>query len=103
MKSLSSENQEVKIYYMWLIGKPKYTWTNILKDKKARAVFNGFIKIVNKCNRKPSKLWVNQGREFWNSLMQKCLDDNDILIYSTHNEGKSVVAEKCIRNSKEKN
>ena len=29
--------------------------------------------------------------------MQKWLDDNDILMYSTHNEGKSVVAERFIR------
>ena len=29
--------------------------------------------------------------------MQKWLDDNDILIYSTHNEGTSVVAERFIK------
>ena len=32
-----------------------------------------------------------------NSPMQKWLDDNHILIYSTHNEGKSVVVERFIR------
>ena len=32
--------------------------------------------------------------------MQKWLDDNDILMYSTHNEGKSVVAERFIRTLK---
>ena len=30
-------------------------------------------------------------------LCQKWLDDNDILMYSTHNEGKSVVAERFVR------
>ena len=30
-------------------------------------------------------------------LCQKWLDDNDILMYSTHNEGKSVVAERFIK------
>ena len=34
--------------------------------------------------------------------MQKWLDDNDILIYSTHIEGKSVVAERFIKSLKEK-
>ena len=29
-------------------------------------------------------------KKVYNSLMQKWLDDNDILIYSTHNEVKSV-------------
>ena len=37
-----------------------------------------------------------------NSLMQKWLDDNDILMYTKHNEGKSVVAERFIRTSKAK-
>ena len=46
-----------------------------------------------KSNRKPNKLWVDQGREFYNNLMRKWLDNNDILMYYTHNEGKSVVAE----------
>ena len=36
-------------------------------------------------------------KEFYNSPMQKWLDDNDILMYSTHNEGKSVVAERFIK------
>ena len=34
--------------------------------------------------------------------MQEWLDNNDILIYSTHNEGKSVIAEKFIRTLKAK-
>ena len=32
--------------------------------------------------------------------MQKWLDDNDILIYSTHNEDKSVVNERFIKTIK---
>ena len=38
----------------------------------------------------------------YNSLIQKWLDDNNILIYSTHNKGKSVVAERFIRTLKGK-
>ena len=34
--------------------------------------------------------------------MQKLLYDNDTLIYSTHNEGKSVVAERFIKTLKDK-
>ena len=63
----------------------KYAWIKPLKDKKAKTVFHGFIEIVNKSNRKPNKLWVDQGRKFYNSPMQKWLDNNDILMYSTHN------------------
>ena len=31
--------------------------------------------------------------QIYNSFMQKWLDENDILMYSTHNEGNSIVSE----------
>ena len=34
--------------------------------------------------------------------MQEWLDNNDILMYSAHNEGKSVIAERFIKTSKAK-
>ena len=55
------------------------------------------MKIANKSNRKPNKLWFDQGREFYNKLMQKWLDENDILIYSTYSEGKSVIPKRFIK------
>ena len=73
-----------------------------MKDKKAETVFNGFIEIVNESKRKTNKLWVDQGRELYDNLMQKWLNDNDILMYSTHNEGKSVVAERFVKTLKGK-
>ena len=72
-----------------------------MKDKKAKTVLNGFIGIVNESKRKPNKLRVDQGREFYNNLMQKWLDDNDILMYSIDNEGQSVVPERFIRTLKD--
>ena len=53
--------------------------------------------MINEPHCKPNKLWVDQGREFYNKLMKKSLDNNDILRYSTHNEGKSVIAERFIK------
>ena len=51
---------------------------------------------------KPNKIWVDQGSEFYNNYFKKWLKDNDIIMYSTHNEGKSVVAERFIRTLKNK-
>ena len=51
-------------------------------------------------NRKPNKFWADQGREFYNNLMQEWLDNNDILMYSTHNEGNSVIVERFIKTLK---
>ena len=55
------------------------------------------MEIVNESNRKPNKLWVDQVREFSKNLMQEWSENNDILIYSIHNEGKSVIAERFIK------
>ena len=43
-----------------------------------------------------------QGGEFYNHVFKKWLSDNDIIMYSTHNEGKSVAAERFIRTLKNK-
>ena len=49
-----------------------------------------------------NQLWTDQGRMFCNKLMQKWLGDNNVLMYSTYNKGKSVVAERFIRTLKGK-
>ena len=40
--------------------------------------------------------------EFYNRSMKSWLEKNDIEMYSTHNEGKSVIAERFIRTLKNK-
>ena len=65
-----------------------------LKDKKGKIILNAFIEIVNEPNCKPNKLWVDQGGEFYSKFMQEWFDSNDILMSSTHNEGKSVITER---------
>ena len=53
-------------------------------------------KIVSK-GRKPNKIWVDQGGEFYNIIFMRFLKINNIEVYSTYNEEKSVVAERFIR------
>ena len=45
---------------------------------------------------------MEKGSEFYNASFKKWLLDNDIVMYSTHNEGKSVAAERFIRTLKSK-
>lgn len=77
----------------------KYAWVISFKGKKAKTVCNGFTGIVNESERNPNKLWVKQEKEFYYILMEKWLDNN-ILMYSTYNEHKSVVADSFIRTLK---
>ena len=60
------------------------------------------MKILDESNHKPNKLWVDRGSEFYNRSMKSWLQDNNINIYSTNNEGKSVVAETFITTLKSK-
>ena len=53
-------------------------------------------------NRKPSKIWVDKGSKFYNSSLKSWLQKNDIEMYSTHNEEKSVVGYRFIRTLKNK-
>ena len=80
----------------------KYAWVAPLKDKKGTTIVNAFQKNLKDPNRKPNKTWVDKGSEFYNSSFKKWLQDNDITMYLTHNEGKSVVAERFIRTLKNK-
>ena len=70
--------------------------------KKRISIVKAFQIILKQSNRKPNKIWVDKGSEFYNAYFKKWLRDNDIVMYTTHNEGKSVVAERFIRTLKSK-
>ena len=60
-----------------------------------------FKKIITE-GRKPNKIWVDQGSEFYNNSFNRVLKINSIEMYSTYNEEKSAVAERFIRTLKNK-
>ena len=76
----------------------KYAWVISLKDKTYITITNASQKILDESGRKLNKIWVDKDCKFYNRSMKLWLQDNDIEIYSTFNEGKSVVAERFIRN-----
>ena len=80
----------------------KYVWVIPIKDKKETSIVNAFKKIISDEQRKPNKIWVDQGSEFYNQSFKDFLKINNIEMYSTYNEGKSVVAERFIRTLKNK-
>ena len=79
----------------------KYAWVVLLKDKKDVSIVDAFQK-TDDSNRKPNKIWIDKGSEFYNNSFKKLLKENDIELYSINNEGKSVVAERFIRTLKTK-
>ena len=101
MQSLSRKNKGIKYLLCAIDLYSTYAFVIPLKDKKGISIVNAFNKIIEQSNRKPNKIWVDQGGEFYN-VFKKWLSDNDIIMYSTYNEGKSVVAERFIRTLKNK-
>ena len=102
MQLLSKFNKGVRLLLCIIDIFSKYAWVISLKDKKGISIVNAFQKIFRESNRKPNKIWVDKGSEFYNSSFKQLLRDNDIEMYSTHNEGKSVTAERFIRTLKNK-
>ena len=52
-----------------------------LKDKKGISIVNAFQKILKQANRKPNKIWVEKGSDFYNYSFKRWLQDNDIVMY----------------------
>ena len=102
MQSLSRKNNGIKYLLCAIDLYSKYAFVIPLKDKKGISIVNVFNKIIKQSNSKPNKIWVDQVGEFYNNVFEKWLSNNDINMYSTYNEGKSVVAERFIRTLKNK-
>ena len=73
-----------------------------MKDIKGLRIVHAFQNILDGSKRKANKIWVDKGSEIYNSSFKIWLQDNDVVMYLTHNEGKSLVAERFIRNLKNK-
>ena len=75
----------------------KYVWVVTLKDEKGVTIVDEFQKVLSSSKRKPNKIWVVKGSEFYNDSCKRFLKENHIEMYSAFNERKSVVAERFIR------
>ena len=102
MQLLNRYNNGIRVLLCVIDIFSKYAWVVPLKDRKGVSIVTAFRSILKQSNRKPNKTWVDKGSEFYNVYFKKWLQDNDIVMYSTHNEGKSVVAERFIRTPKSK-
>ena len=61
-----------------------------LKVKKCITITNFCQKTLDESNRKPRKICVDKGSDFYNRSIKSLLEKHAIEMYSTYNEGKSV-------------
>ena len=100
MKLISIFNKRFRFSLCVIDIYSKYAWVIPLKDKNGITISDAFQKILKESNRKPNKILVDKGSEFYNSSMKLWLEKNDIKMYSAHNKGKSVFAERFFRTLK---
>ena len=96
MQSFAKDNDDVKYLLTVIDVFSKYGWIVPLNDKSGKSTAAGFMKIFTS-GRKPGKVWVDKGREFYNKDVKKLVE-----LYSTENEEKSCVVERWNRTMREK-
>ena len=78
----------------------RYAWSIPLSNKSAVVVLSGFQSVIGQSGRKPKKIWVDEGKEFYNSLMTSFIKKEGIIRYSTYGEHKSMFVERFNRTLK---
>ena len=78
MQSLSKCNKGIKYLLCAIDLFSKHAWVFPIKDKKGASIVNAFKKIISEGWRKPNKMWVDQGSEFYNQSFKGFLKMNKI-------------------------
>ena len=65
MQLITKFNEGIKFLLCVIDIFSKYAWVVPLKDKKGVTIVNAFQKILDDSKRKPNKIWVDKGSEFY--------------------------------------
>ena len=101
--SLSKYNNNCKFILTVIDIFTKYAWAIPLKNKYGLSITNGFKTILSE-GRKPEKLWVDRGSEYYNKTFKTPLKEygtgkaaSGIELYSTYSDLKAVFIERFNR------
>lgn len=97
MQAFAKDNDGFRFLLSVIDVYSKYGWLVPIKDKSGKSVADAFEKIYSG-GRKPRKLWVDKGKEFYNKQVKSL----GVELYSTENEEKSCIVERYNRTMKEK-
>ena len=95
MQSLAKENDGYKYLLNVIDLFSKTAYSIPIKSKSSEVIIDAFERLFT--NRRPKKLWTDQGSEFISNRFRKFLQDNNIELYHVFNEGKAVVVERFNR------
>ena len=94
--SLSKDNKNYKFILTVIDIFRKYAWAIPLKNKSGLSITNGFEIVLGE-SRKPEKLWVDRGSEFYNKTFKSLLKEYETKLYSTYSDLKAVFIERFNR------
>ena len=101
--SLSKYNNNYKFILKVLDKFAKYAWAIPLKNKSGLSTTIGFKIVLSENSqggfesRKPEKLWVDRGSEFYNKTFNSLLKEYETKLYSTYSDLKAVFIERFNR------
>ena len=101
--SLSKYNNDYKFILTVIDIFTKYAWAIPLKNKSGLSITNGFKIVLSEHPqggsepRKPEKLWVDRGSEFYNKTFKSLLKEYETKLYSTYSDLKTVFIERFNR------
>ena len=81
MQLISKSNKGLRFLLCVINIYSRYAWAISLKEKKGITITNTFQKFLDESNRKPNKILVGRGCEFYNRSMKSWLEKNDIEMY----------------------
>ena len=85
MQVISKYNKEIRILLYLIDIFSKYAWV-IPFWKKGINIANGFLSIIVGLEKKPNRISVDQGSEFYSKSFKNLSEDNDIKMRSKYNE-----------------
>ena len=103
MISLSKYNNNYKFILTVIDIFTKYAWAIPLTNKSGLSITNGFKTILSEGpqggseSRKPEKLWVDRGSEFYNKTFKSFLKEYETKLYSTYSDLNAVFIERFNR------
>ena len=101
--SLSKYNNKYKFILTVIDIFTKYAWDIPLKNKTGLSITNGFKIVLSEHpqggseSRKPEKVWVDRGSEFYNKTFKSLLKDYETKLFSTYSDLKAVFIERFNR------
>jgi hypothetical protein len=102
MQEWSRQNDGYKYMLNVIDVFSRHAWSVKMKNKTATTTLDSFKSIVKQAGATPKKIWVDQGKEFYNSEMKTYREKHDIDIYSTYAEFKVSHVERFNRTLKNK-